>query len=109
MTAAGRRSVSLQRVSVRALLAGLALFVLLFPWGGGIDPDPPTCYGVFGPFWTVPCEGGIAVAAGGLMAGAVLMASLVAGHRMGWPNRIALAALAGLAMFAIQTPAIVLE
>ncbi len=44
------------RLGVAALLAGLVVFVLQFPWGGGVDTDPPTCYGMFG-WWTVPCGG----------------------------------------------------
>jgi hypothetical protein len=100
--------VSGRRIALRALLAGLALFALLLPWGGGIDPDPPTCYGLFGPFWTVPCEGGIALAAGGLLSGAVLLASALVRRGMGWPTRIALATLAGLTMFVLQLPRLVL-
>ena len=109
MAAAGRRSISLQRIIVGALLAGLALFVLLFPWGGGIDPDPPTCYGVFGPLWMVPCEGGIALAAGALMAGAALLVWMVTRDRIVWPTKIALATLAGLTMYIVQLPSLVLE
>jgi hypothetical protein len=51
-----------------ALLAGLVVFVLLFPWGGGQPSDPPTCFGMFG-WWTVPCEGWVAPAAGAATAG----------------------------------------
>ncbi len=46
-----------------ALGAGIALFVLLFPWGGGIDSDPPTCFGMFG-WYSVPCDGWVAPVAG---------------------------------------------
>ena len=53
-----------------ALLAGLVVLVLLFPWGGGQDPIPPTCFGMFG-WYTVPCGGWPALAAGGLTAGVV--------------------------------------
>jgi hypothetical protein len=53
-----------------ALLAGLVVFVLLFQWGGGTSSDPPTCFGMFG-WWTVPCGGWPAVAAGALTAGIV--------------------------------------
>ncbi len=53
-----------------ALLAGLVVFVLLFQWGGGTASDPPTCFGMFG-WWTVPCGGWPAVAAGALTAGIV--------------------------------------
>lgn len=55
---------------VVSLLAGIVVFALLFQWGGGIDPDPPTCYGMFG-WWTVPCGGWPAVAAGLVTAGIV--------------------------------------
>lgn len=58
-----------------ALLAGLAVFVLLFQWGGGQSPDPPTCFGMFG-WWTVPCGGWPAIAAGALTAGVVWLALL---------------------------------
>jgi len=47
---------------VVALVAGLIVFVLLFPWGGGIDPDPPVCFSMFGT--SVPCGGWPAAAAG---------------------------------------------
>lgn len=60
-------SSTIRKVAV-ALLAGLVVFVLLFQWGGGQDSDPPTCIGMFG-WWTVPCGGGPAVAAGALTAG----------------------------------------
>lgn len=58
-----------QKVAV-ALLAGLVVFVVLFPWGGGTASDPPTCFGMFG-WWTVPCGGWPAVAAGAVTAGVV--------------------------------------
>ncbi len=51
-----RQPASPLRLGVAALLAGLVVFVLQFQWGGGIDTDPPTCYGMFGA-WTVPCGG----------------------------------------------------
>jgi len=38
---------------VAALLAGLVVFVLQFPWSGGLDSTSPTCFGMFG-LWTVP-------------------------------------------------------
>lgn len=96
------RRASPRRVIVRALLAGLALLVLLFPWAGGVTTDPPTCYGLFGPFWMVPCDGVVALTAGGIMAGAVLLASALVRHGPGWWARIALAALAALTMVALQ-------
>lgn len=51
-----------RRVAI-AVLAGFVVFALLFPWGGGVDTDPPICFGMFG-WWTVPCGGWPAVAAG---------------------------------------------
>jgi hypothetical protein len=48
-----------------SLLAGLMVFALLFFWGGGVDTQPPTCWGMFGR-WTVPCEGWAALTAGAL-------------------------------------------
>jgi hypothetical protein len=54
---------STKRLGAAALLAGLVVFVLQFPWGGGVDTDPPTCFGMFGA-WTVPCGGWPTVAAG---------------------------------------------
>ena len=49
-----RRPTSPARLGVAALLAGLVVFVLQFPWAGGTSSDPPTCFGMFGA-WTVPC------------------------------------------------------
>jgi hypothetical protein len=51
------------RLGVAALLAGLVVFVLQFPWGGGTASDPPTCFGMFGA-WIVPCGGWPTVVAG---------------------------------------------
>jgi hypothetical protein len=48
---------------VVASLAGLVVFALLFQWGGGVDTEPPECFGMFG-FYSVPCGGWPAVAAG---------------------------------------------
>lgn len=45
-----------------ALLAGFVVLVLLFPWGGGLDSDPPQCFSMFG-WYSVPCGGGPAVVA----------------------------------------------
>jgi len=56
-----------------ALLAGIVVFALLFQWGGGIEPLPPICYGMFG-WWTVPCGGWPAVGAGSLTAAVVWLA-----------------------------------
>lgn len=55
------------RVGV-ALLAGLVVLVLLFP-AHGIDPIPPQCFSLIG--YTVPCEDGLALAAGATTAGVV--------------------------------------
>lgn len=52
----------MRRVAL-GFLAGLLGFVLLFGWGGGQDSDPQTCFGMFG-WYTVPCGGWPAVAAG---------------------------------------------
>lgn len=57
------RPTSVARLGVAALLAGLVVVVLQFPWGGGVDTDPPTCYGLFYA-WTVPCGGWPTLAAG---------------------------------------------
>ena len=63
MASAERQGSSTRQRFTVALLAGLVVFVLLFQWGGGQDSDPPTCFGMFG-WWTVPCGGWPAVAAG---------------------------------------------
>ncbi len=67
-----QRELRRRRVAI-ALLAGVVVFALLFPWGGGIVPDPPVCYGMFG-WWDVPCGGWPAVAAGAVTALAVWLA-----------------------------------
>jgi hypothetical protein len=60
------------------------VFSLLFPWGGGVDTQPPVCFGVFGLF-DVPCEGWVAPAAG--VATAVLVGlALRLGNRGRWPG-----------------------
>ena len=56
-----------------ALLAGLVVFALLFYWGGGIDPQPPVCYSMFG-WYTVPCDAWVSWAAGAATAGVVFAA-----------------------------------
>lgn len=53
----------MNRRTAVALLAAVVVFALLFQWGGGVDTQPPTCYGMFG-LWTVPCGGWPAVVAG---------------------------------------------
>lgn len=74
-----RRSVRASaRTIVVALLAGLAVLLLLFP-GSGIDRQPPECYSMFG--YSVPCGGGLAVAAGAAMAGFVGLALWVNDRR----------------------------
>ena len=70
------RPTSVRRLGVAALLAGLVVFILQFPWGGGIDPDPPTCYGMFA-LWTVPCGGWPTVVAGAITALLVWLVLLV--------------------------------
>jgi len=61
-----------------ALLAGLVVLVLLFP-GSGVDTLPPQCVSVFG--YSVPCAGGVAVAAGAATAGVVGLLLWIAGRR----------------------------
>lgn len=56
MKSTERRPPSPLRLLVAALAAGLVVFVLQFPWGGGVDTDPPTCFAMFN-LWTVPCGG----------------------------------------------------
>jgi hypothetical protein len=67
---------SVWRLGVAALLAGLVVVVLQFPWGGGIDPQPPTCYGMFAA-WTVPCGGWPTLLAGAITAFLVWIVLLV--------------------------------
>jgi hypothetical protein len=61
-----------------SLLAGLVALVLLFP-GSGVMPQPPQCYSVFG--YGVPCENGVAVAAGAATAGIVGLFLWIVGRR----------------------------
>ena len=67
----GPGSVARTRVVV-AVLAGLAVVVLLFAWGGGIDPLPPECFSMFG-WYSVPCDGWVAPAGGIATAGIVYL------------------------------------
>lgn len=67
MVANDPRPASVRRLAVAALLAGLVVVVLQFPWGGGVDTDPPTCYGMLN-LWTVPCGGWPTLAAGAIAA-----------------------------------------
>lgn len=76
MDGTGRRPPSTGRLGVAALLAGLVVIVLQFPWGGGVDTDPPTCYGMFS-LWTVPCGGWPTLAAGAVTALLVWLVLLV--------------------------------
>jgi hypothetical protein len=96
------RTASLQRPVVMASLAGLVVFILLFPWGGGVTTDPPTCYGIFGPLWTVPCDGWPAVATGAFMAAAVLLAARVQRGPIEGRTQLALAMLGGATVFVLQ-------
>ena len=54
------------RLIILAVLAGLAAFVLLFPWAGGTASDPPTCFGLF--WYPVPCGGWPPFVAGAVTA-----------------------------------------
>lgn len=63
---------SLTRVAV-PLLAGLVVLLLLFPAGGGVFTNPPQCFSMF-KWYSVPCGGGLAVAAGVATAGVVGLA-----------------------------------
>jgi hypothetical protein len=76
MESTDRPTTSVMRLGVAALLAGLVVVVLQFPWGGGVDTDPPTCFGMFGA-WTVPCGGWPTVAAGAVAALLVWLVLLV--------------------------------
>jgi hypothetical protein len=67
---------SVWRLGVAALMAGLVVLVLQFPWGGGIDPEPPTCYGMFAA-WTVPCGGWPTLIGGAITAFLVWIVLLV--------------------------------
>ena len=60
-----------------AVLAGLVVLVLLFP-ASGVDTLPPECYSVLG--YTVPCGGGVAVAAGTAMAAVIGLLLWIAGR-----------------------------
>lgn len=63
---------------VLALLAGLVVLVLLVP-GSGITTQPEQCFSVF--HYGVPCESGVAVAAGVATAGIVGLLIWIAGRR----------------------------
>ena len=76
MESTDRPPASVARLGVAALLAGLVVIVLQFPWGGGVDTDPPTCFGMFG-MWTVPCGGWPTLLAGAITAVVVWVVLLV--------------------------------
>lgn len=71
-----RRPASPGRLAVAAVVAGVVVFGLQFPWGGGQDSDPPTCFGMFAA-WTVPCGGWPTIAAAVLTALLVWVVLLV--------------------------------
>lgn len=56
------------RTAAIAALAAVVVLLLLFP-ASGIDTQPPECYSMFG--YSVPCGGGLAVAAAAATAGVV--------------------------------------
>jgi hypothetical protein len=60
------------------LLTGFVVLVLLFP-GSGQMSQPPQCFSMFG--YYVPCESGVAVAAGAATAGIVVLLFWSAGRR----------------------------
>lgn len=67
MDSRDQRPSSPTRLGVAAVLAGLVVVVLQFPWAGGTASDPPTCFGMFGA-WTVPCGGWPTLIAGAVTA-----------------------------------------
>lgn len=79
MKSTDRPTTSNLRLAVAALLAGLVVVVLQFPWGGGVDTDPPTCFGMLG-LWTVPCGGWPTVVAGAVTALLVWLVLVVKEH-----------------------------
>jgi hypothetical protein len=70
-----RPPTSPRRLGVAAVLAGLVVVVLQFPFAR-IDTDPPTCFGVFYA-WTVPCGGWPTLLAGAVTAVLVWVVLLV--------------------------------
>lgn len=66
-----QRTRTVGKVAV-ALIAGLVVLGTPVPIGRGIDRDSPTCFGMFS-WYTVPCGGWPAVAAGALTAGVVAL------------------------------------
>lgn len=76
MESTDRRPTSVMRLGVAALLAGVVVFVLQFPWGGGVHTDPPTCFGMF-QAWTVPCGGWPTLVGGAVTALLVWVVLLV--------------------------------
>lgn len=88
-----------------ALLAGLTVFALLFPWGGGNAADPPTCLGMFG-WYTVPCGGWSALAGGAVTSGVAWILLTWSGRREPPATaRIGVAAFAlALVVFVVLVP-----
>jgi hypothetical protein len=68
-----RQGSSTRTKVVVALIAGLVVLALLFYWGGGIDPQPPVCFGMFG-WYDVPCDARVSLAAGAATAVVVFLA-----------------------------------
>lgn len=66
VTESTHRRTSVTRLGVAALLAGLVVVVLQFPFAG-IDTDPPSCFWMFHA-WTVPCGGWPTLLAGAVTA-----------------------------------------
>ena len=63
-----QRATATRRRIVVALLAGLIVHTVLFPWGGGQDAvEGSACFSMFG-WYSVPCGGGVAFAAGAATA-----------------------------------------
>jgi hypothetical protein len=79
MGSADRRTTTNARLAVGGLLAGLVVVVLQFPWGGGVDTAPPTCFGMLG-MWTVPCGGWPTVVAGAVTALIVWLVLVISEH-----------------------------
>ncbi|HET6379613.1 MAG TPA: hypothetical protein VFH63_01070 [candidate division Zixibacteria bacterium] len=70
------RSWPLAKIAI-ASLVGLVVLVLLFP-ASGITTEPPECSSVFG--YTVPCDAGWSLAAGGATAAVVGLLFWIAGR-----------------------------
>ena len=68
-----------------ALVAGLIVTVLLLPWGGGVDTDPPECFSLF-QWYSVPCDGWVAPVAGIATAALVGIVLWLSGRRRNEPT-----------------------